>query len=75
MSQTSIAHPPLPTPDLPLGEQVLLRLDEIIGLLDRIATTLDGNLPLGWEELLLAEDDLNALLLADWPDSSEDLPQ
>jgi hypothetical protein len=75
MSQTSTAHPPLPTPDLPLGEQVLLRLDEIIGLLDRIASTLEDRLPLGWEELLVVEDDLDDLLLANWLDDSEDLPQ
>jgi hypothetical protein len=75
MSQTPTAHPPLPTPDLPLGDQVLLRLDEIIGLLDRIASTLEDCLPLGWEELLVAEDDLDALLVANWLDGSEDLPQ
>lgn len=42
MPQTPTAHPPLPTPDLPLDEQSLLRLDEIIGLLDRIATSWTG---------------------------------
>ncbi|MBI1299943.1 hypothetical protein GC175_33890 [bacterium] len=43
MPQQPTDHPPIQTADLPFTEQVLIRLDEIISLLDQIAQCLqDG---------------------------------
>lgn len=40
MPQPSTQRPPLSRPELPWREQILIRLDEIIGLLDGIDTSL-----------------------------------
>ncbi|MBW7886584.1 MAG: hypothetical protein H3C34_28935 [Caldilineaceae bacterium] len=40
MPQPATQHPPLCQPELPWPEQILIRLDEIIGLLDGIDTSL-----------------------------------
>jgi hypothetical protein len=76
MSQQATDHPPLHLPDLPLDQQILVRLDEIIGLLDRIATELEGGLTLVWPEDLteaVDADDLdNRLFIHDWAPDAED---
>lgn len=40
MPQPATQHPPRCQPELPWSEQILIRLDEIIGLLDGINTSL-----------------------------------
>jgi hypothetical protein len=76
MSQTSTNHPPVHLPDLPPGEQILLRLDEIIGLLDRMATELEGGLPLLWAGDLMETADADELddgvFVGDWPNDEEE---
>jgi hypothetical protein len=41
MPQQATDHPPLRLSELPLDQQILVRLDEIIGLLDRLVTVID----------------------------------
>jgi hypothetical protein len=76
MSQQATDHPPLHVPELSLGDQILIRLDEIIGLLDRIATELEGGLPLLWPDDLVeavdADDLDNRLFVHDWAPDAED---
>jgi hypothetical protein len=76
MSQTPTNHPPLQVIDLPLGEQILMRLDEIIGLLDRMATQLEDDLPLfGPGDLMEtagADEVDDIFFVSDWPDDEEE---
>jgi hypothetical protein len=71
MPQQPTDHPPLQTSALPFTEQVLIRLDEIIGLLDQIAQCLQAGAPSTVRESVelspaevLGEGDLVHLLLA-----------
>ena len=43
MPQQPTDHPPLHTSNLPFTEQILIRMDEIIGLLDQIALCLQDS--------------------------------
>lgn len=71
MPQQPTDHPPIQTSNLPFTEQVLMRLDEIIGLLDQIAQCLQAGAPSTVRESVelspaevLAEGDLVHLLMA-----------
>ena len=71
MPQQPADHPPIQSADLPFTEQVLIRLDEIIGLLDQIAQCLQAGAPSTVRESVelspaevLGEGDLVHLLLA-----------
>ena len=71
MPQQPTDHPPIQSADLPFTEQVLIRLDEIISLLDQIAQCLhDGGASTVRESVelspaeVLAEGDLVHLLMA-----------
>ena len=71
MPQQPTDHPPLQTSALPFTEQVLIRLDEIIGLLDQIAQCLQDGAPSTVRESVelspaevLGEGDLVHLLMA-----------
>jgi hypothetical protein len=76
MSQTPTNHPPLQVTDLPLDEQILMRLDEIIGLLDRMATQLEDDLPLFWPGDLMeragADEVDDIFFVGDWSDDEEE---
>ena len=71
MPQQPTDHPPLQTSNLPFTEQVLICLDEIIGLLDQIAQRLQDGAPSTVRESVelspaevLGEGDLVHLLMA-----------
>ncbi|MBX3000700.1 MAG: hypothetical protein KF893_19420 [Caldilineaceae bacterium] len=76
MSQTPTNHPPLYLSELPLSEQILIRLDEIIGLLDRMTIQLEGDLPLfgpgDLVEMVDADEVDDAFFVSDGSDEEEE---
>jgi len=62
--QRATHHPPSPSPThLPWPEQLLIRLDEIVGLLDSMATRLDRLLAQAEPPLHLEHNDFLDLLI------------